>query len=166
MIFLTIGTLEPFDRLVRMVDELAETGCLPAEVFAQIGSSSYHPRHFRWVSILEKEEFDRIFEESDFVISHAGMGSILTAVSRRKPMIVVPRLHCYGEHVNDHQLDTARQFEKMGMVLAASSPEELRDKIQAVVSFRPRWPQSTRENLVNRIRCYLGTVQKRKAERS
>lgn len=165
MIFLTIGTLEPFDRLVRMVDELAGAGCIPGEVFAQIGPSAYKPRHIRWVSVLDKNEFDRLFEEAEFVISHAGMGSILTALSRQKPMIVVPRLKDYGEHVNDHQLDTARKFEELGMVLTAGTKEELNEKIRAVAAFQPRWPQSTRGTLVSRIRCFLETVQKQKGER-
>ncbi|HOQ04341.1 MAG TPA: PssE/Cps14G family polysaccharide biosynthesis glycosyltransferase [Anaerohalosphaeraceae bacterium] len=162
MIFLTIGTLDPFDRLVRMVDELAGAGSMPAEVLAQIGISTYQPKHIRWVSVLEKNEFDRIFDESEFVISHAGMGSILTAVSRRKPMIVVPRLKQYGEHVNDHQLDTARRFEEMGVVLTANTSSELKEKVRSIASFRPRWPESTRTNLVSRIRCYLETIQKEK----
>jgi UDP-N-acetylglucosamine transferase subunit ALG13 len=49
MIFLTVGTQFPFDRLVRAVDEAFDNGAIDEEVFAQIGETSYRPRNFEQV---------------------------------------------------------------------------------------------------------------------
>ena len=37
MIFLTVGTLFPFDRLVNAVDKAVANGLITEDVFAQIG---------------------------------------------------------------------------------------------------------------------------------
>lgn len=137
MIFLTIGTLESFDRLVQTVDELVGAGLIQQDVFAQTGRCHYRPKHIKTVEILDKCEFDCAMERCDFVISHAGMGSIITAITLQKPMIVMPRLKKYHEHVNDHQLDTARRFEMLGIVLAANDSNELIEKIALMPDFKP-----------------------------
>ena len=48
VIFLTIGSMFPFDRLVRAMDDWAGTGS-QCEILALIGAGSYEPRHMRWV---------------------------------------------------------------------------------------------------------------------
>lgn len=42
MIFVTVGTQLPFDRLIEMVDEAAPE--LDQEIFAQTGSGKYIPK--------------------------------------------------------------------------------------------------------------------------
>ncbi len=112
MIFLTVGTQLPFDRLTRAVDEwcAANPG---ATVFGQIaepGEGGHRPRHFEWQPFVEPAEFDRRFEEAELVIAHAGMGSIITALSYGKPILIMPRRADLREQRNDHQLATAAQF--------------------------------------------------------
>ncbi len=104
MIFLTVGTILPFDRLVRAVDDAIEAEVITAPILAQIGRTSFRPRHMDWVTALEKSEFDQKVTEAAFVISHAGMGSIMIALERRKRLLVMPRRKQYGEAVNDHQV--------------------------------------------------------------
>ncbi len=44
MIFVTVGTHEqPFNRLIKEVDRLVETGIIKDEVFIQTGYSTYEP---------------------------------------------------------------------------------------------------------------------------
>ena len=119
MIFLTVGTLFGFDRLVRAVDEAIAEGSITDTVFAQIGPGSYTPREMDHVVYLEKEEFDETFHRCEGMISHAGMGNISLALKQEKPLLVVPRLRRYGEHVNDHQYETAYKFEKLGHIVVA-----------------------------------------------
>jgi UDP-N-acetylglucosamine transferase subunit ALG13 len=107
VIFVTVGTQLPFDRLVRAVDDWAgETGA-PA-VFAQIGDSLYRPAHMEWAPYLPSVEFRRRIAAARLVVSHAGMGNFLMAVEARKPLIVMPRRAALNEHRNDHQLATAK----------------------------------------------------------
>ncbi|MBM4028210.1 MAG: glucuronosyltransferase, partial [Planctomycetes bacterium] len=104
MIFLTVGTVLPFDRLVRAVEQAIEAKLITVPVFAQIGETSFRPRYMEWVPTLEKPAFDQKIAEASFVIGHAGMGSMMMALERRKRLLVMPRMKRYGEHVNDHQV--------------------------------------------------------------
>ena len=112
MIFLTVGTQFPFDRLVKSVDKEIGRNGLEEEVFAQIGNSDYRPENFEAVSSIEKEVFDANVSRARAMIGHAGMGTITVALEHGKPLLVMPRLKKYGEVVNDHQLAIAREFEK------------------------------------------------------
>ncbi len=96
------------------------------EVFAQIGRGSYRPRNMDWVADLERDSFDERLRQSEAVISHAGMGTIIKCLDLQKPLLVVPRRKQFGEHVNDHQLGTARTFESLGDILVAYETEALR----------------------------------------
>ena len=158
MIFLTIGTLEPFDRLVQMVDMVAAKGEVKEPIIGQIGFGAYHPRNMRAYPVLEKKEFDSHMDQASFIISHAGMGSIITAITLRKPMIVVPRLKKYHEHVNDHQLDTALKFEELGIVWVANTEEELAGKIMNIADFKPAKRDNRIEPLISRISDFLMTA--------
>jgi len=131
MIFLTVGSQIPFDRLVRAVDiqENSET------VFAQIGASDYTPQYIKYVKFMEKDEFDRQLETCSAVISHAGMGTIIQSVIAGKPLLVVPRLKKYNEVVNDHQMASAKRFESLGYLLVAYDTDEIQGKLSELSGF-------------------------------
>lgn len=158
MIFLTVGTLQPFDRLVKAVDALAGSNRLNEPVFGQIGFGDFQPSHIQACSVLKKNEFDEKMQEASLVISHAGMGSIITAVNLQKPMIVMPRLAGYGEHVNDHQLDTALKFEELGVILAASDEGQLAQKIETALHFKPAKRRPQIDTLTTRVSAFLNEV--------
>ena len=158
MIFLTVGTQFPFDRLVRAVDMALESGKLAEEVLAQIGDSPYRPRNFEAVPELEKSVFDKYFREADGVISHAGMGCITMALENRKPLLVMPRLKKYGEVVNDHQVAIAKKFEKLGHLLVAYSDDELLDKIKFLRGFVPQRRELHCEAVAARISDFLRRI--------
>jgi UDP-N-acetylglucosamine transferase subunit ALG13 len=161
MILLTVGTLAPFDRLVKAVDELVGAGAIREAVFAQIGRSTYRPVHFEAVPSLPKHDFEARVRESSTMIGHAGMGSIMLALEHGRPLLVMPRLHVHGEHVNDHQVGTARKFAESGHVLAAMAVEELPARLAELASFRPgrRSPQVAMVSA--RIARYLAAMSPR-----
>ena len=47
MIFVTIGSMFPFDRLIRVMDGWAAANP-GVETLAQIGDGAYEPAHMRW----------------------------------------------------------------------------------------------------------------------
>ena len=118
MIFVTVGGQLPFDRLIRAVDRWASDDRRD-DVFAQIGRTAFRPGSIRYTSFLVPSDFRRCLDEADYVISHAGIGTILSALERGKPLLVVPRQARFGESVNDHQVATARHFAERGMVAVA-----------------------------------------------
>ena len=125
MIFLTIGTQLPFDRLVRIMDGLAPQ--LNEEVVAQVNQCDFTPKNIKTVDFLAPDEFNGLFVKARLIVSHAGMGTILSALQKGKPIVVFPRIAALGEHRNEHQLATARKFKESGIVNVAMDETELRD---------------------------------------
>lgn len=158
MIFLTVGTQFPFDRLVKAVDEAVSKNRIDEQIFAQVGITSYCPRSFEAVPWLEKTLFDKRFSEADGIISHAGMGTITMALENRKPLLVMPRLRKYGEVVNDHQLAIARKFEQLGYLLVAYEAEDLPAKIGKLKSFVPQDRQPQAKVVAKRISTFLNEL--------
>ncbi len=155
MIFLTVGTEYPFDRLVRAIDEMAGDSLLDEPVFAQIGDSPYRPRYLSWVSTMERSAYDRRLQECSAVIGHAGSGTIMECLWLRKPLLVMPRLKHYGEHVNDHQLVTARKFESRGDILVAWDRKDLLVRLRELREFRPPERRSACHQLTACIKRFL-----------
>ena len=159
MIFLTVGTLFPFDRLVMAVDEAAGNGLIKEEVFAQIGKKSSEPKHIKFAQVLDKEDFDDKVRQASCMISHAGMGSITMALIHNKPLLVMPRLKRFGEHVNDHQVGTAKKFEELGHVVVAYREEDLPDKIENLRTFVPESRENQALEVTARIKQFLDSLQ-------
>ncbi len=136
MIFITVGTDLPFDRLVKVVDAWAgETG--RTDVFAQIGEGGWRPEHIAWSEFLQPPEFREKFQAARVVISHAGMGTILTALNHGKPILVMPKRASLREHRNEHQLATAHHMMRIAGVNVAFDEGELRarlDDLDSLVS--------------------------------
>jgi len=127
----------PFDRLVRAVDNwCAERG--RNDVFGQIadpGTGGYRPQHFEWTSFLEPARIQTCFEEADFVIAHAGMGSIITALTGAKPILILPRRAAFGEHRNDHQLATADHLGKRSGIQVALTEAEIGSQLDRMTEW-------------------------------
>ena len=133
MIFVTVGTdTHQFDRLIIGIDELVKKGKIKEDVIAQIGNCEYTPKNFKYFKFKPYEEIEKLTEKSTTVISHGGAGSIMLALENKKPLIVVPRLKKYNEHVNDHQIEITEELEKQGKILAVYEINELDDKIKKI----------------------------------
>ncbi|MDD5327550.1 MAG: glycosyltransferase [Phycisphaerae bacterium] len=162
MIFLTVGTQFPFDRLVRGIDGIFDKGLIGEEVFAQIGEASYKPRNFESVASLDAKVFGKYLREASGIISHAGMGTITGALDNEKPLLVMPRSKRYGEVVNDHQAAIARKFEELGHILVAYQEEDLQGKVKELKSFVPRPRKNQAGVVAGRIRNFLNGLNEPK----
>ncbi len=108
MIFLTVGTQLPFDRLTQTMDRIAPS--LGQPVFGQIGRSTYVPRNFRAAVSMQPAEFEARFRDASVIVAHAGIGTVLKAQQHGKPLVLLARRTRFGEHRNDHQLATCEQL--------------------------------------------------------
>ncbi|MGJ8677684.1 MAG: glycosyltransferase [Akkermansiaceae bacterium] len=124
MIFVTVGTELPFDRLISVVDRWARERDRD-DVFAQIGEGGTPPKTIAYAHFLEPEEFRRKFAEASCIIAHAGMGTILSALSHEKPLLVMPRKASLGEQRNEHQLATATHLSKLGKLKVSFDEDDL-----------------------------------------
>jgi exopolysaccharide biosynthesis glucuronosyltransferase PssE len=128
VIFVTVGTDGPFDRLIRVVDGWAgETG--RSDVFAQIGRTSLRPSHIEYVQFLDPRQFRVRFMTATVVVSHAGMGTILSALHHCKPILVMPRRASFGEQRNEHQLATAKHLRDLRKITVASDETQLLEQL-------------------------------------
>ncbi len=115
MIFATVGGMRGFERLVRQMDVIA--GELEEQVMMQIGSTDYEPRNCDYFTFMSRNDMKKLYADARVIVSHAGTGSILTALEHNKPLVLVPRLKKYGEHIDDHQLEIARDMESRGVTV-------------------------------------------------
>ena len=114
MIFVTVGTNEArFDRLLRAVETLSTD----EEIVVQHGSSAVIPANAaRTYDYLLFDDLVSEMHASRVVVTHAGIGSIMTALSCGRRPVVAARLVAYREAVDDHQLPVARRLEEAGLV--------------------------------------------------
>ena len=127
MIFLTTGSELPFNRLVRAIDEWCDTRGR-SDVFGQIGglgADDYRPTNFEWQSFLEPEAYKEKFGAARLVVAHAGMGSIISALTDGKPILIMPRRVRFRETRNDHQVATLERFTDRENVFGAMEEEEV-----------------------------------------
>lgn len=124
MIFCTVGTQLPFNRMLLDIDNVAKE--FPSlEFFSQIGESSYIPNNMEWVRNLDECTYHDYLKRSKILIGHAGMGTIIAAIDYNIPLIMFPRSFKKNEHRNDHQLATAKKFSDRENIFIANTQSEL-----------------------------------------
>lgn len=127
MILVTVGTHEtPFDRLLRAVVPLVELD----ELMVQYGSSELRVAGATCVDFLPFTELAELAAGARAVVTHAGAGSVLVALAAGKRPIVMPRIHAFGEAVDDHQLVFARHLSGAGRITLVEDPAEMKTAVE------------------------------------
>jgi UDP-N-acetylglucosamine transferase subunit ALG13 len=134
VIFLTVGSHEPFDRLIAAMDAWA--GSHPeVPVFAQITDRGRHvPRNMEAVATLDQSQYRDACARASLLVAHAGMGSIITALDCGKPIVIMPRRGHLKETRNDHQMATIRQFRGRAGIFAADDEKDLATEIDRALA--------------------------------
>ena len=160
MILVTVGAQMPFDRLIQAVDAWAgSTG--RGDVLAQIGPGGWRPRNIQWTEFLAPSEFEAKVDAASVLVAHAGMGSILTALVRGRPILVMPRRGDLRETRNDHQVATARKFEAQGKIAVAMDEKVLLERLNQMQHLAPGaaiGPFASPE-LIRTIRQFIGLTE-------
>ena len=161
MILVTLGTQDkPFYRLLEAVQKQIDNGIIKEKVIVQAGcSSDFKSDDMEIFDLIPIDEFDKLISECDILITHGGVGSIITGVKNNKKVIAAARLCKYGEHVNDHQLQIIENFEKSGYIKSLSNFDELDKVIMELGKFKPKKYKSNtttfNKNLKNVINGFL-----------
>lgn len=132
MIFVTVGTHEqPFNRLVKAIDELKRDGVITEDIIMQTGFSTYEPKYCQWSKLIPYQQMIKNVEDARIVITHGGPASFIMPLQIGKTPIVVPRQHRFDEHVNDHQVEFARNVaERMGTIILVEDISKLGEVIK------------------------------------
>jgi beta-1,4-N-acetylglucosaminyltransferase len=155
LIFVTVGGMRAFERLIKEMDRVA--GELDEKVVMQIGSTDYEPKNCDYFKFMPRKDIEKLYDDARVVVSHAGGGSILTALEYNKPLVLVPRLRKYGEVFDDHQLEIAREMEARGAAVVYDI-SKLESIIRNVNTSLPKL--SAGRNLVGALKEYLDQLKR------
>lgn len=154
MIFVTVGTHEqPFNRLVKKVDDLVAQGNIKEKVVIQTGFSTYNATHCEAHKMMSFDEMHQALKDARIVITHGGPSSFIEALQFGKVPIVVPRREEYNEHVNDHQVDFTKLIEKrMNNIIPVYDINQLFETIKNYdeISKNKNVGKSSNNNIFNR----------------
>jgi UDP-N-acetylglucosamine transferase subunit ALG13 len=157
-IVVTVGTNEaPFDRLVAAAETLSAEA-----VVVQRGASRLQPSGVRCVDYLSFDEFDTLVRSCRVVVTHAGVGSVAAALANGRKPIVVPRLHRFGEAVDDHQVSFARRLEEAGLVTVVDELHRLPEVVASAVHVVA---PTSGPDLSRAVRRDLDSLLRRRGER-
>lgn len=167
MILVTLGTQDKsFRRLLEAVDREIDLGHIKDEVIAQIGYTKYESKNMRLFDFIPTDEFERLIDECDLLITHGGVGSILSGVKRGKKVLVAPRLKKYKEHTNDHQKQITSEFHKQGYILEIKDTDNLSKTLEKAKKFTPKKYQSNTKNMVKLIENYIDKEERRSMKKT
>lgn len=156
MIFVVVGTQKfQLNRLLKEIDVQIEKGIIKEEVFAQIGNSDYQPKHYKFKKFIDKDEFEKTMEECTILITHSGVGTIISGLNHSKPVIVYPRLKKYNEHVDDHQTEIAKSFSEMNYVLLCNENDDLSNLLEEALKHKFEKYSSRRIDTIKAINEFL-----------
>jgi beta-1,4-N-acetylglucosaminyltransferase len=157
LIFVTVGAhYRGFERLVKKMDEIA--GKIEEKVIIQIGSTDYKPSNAEFFNFASFEEVERLSRAARVIVSHGGTGSILTALEEQKPLIVVPRLKEFNEHLNNHQLELTEALSQAGKIVAVYDVSLLEEALTNME--RSKFIKIEKDmRLINFLKDYLTNIK-------
>lgn len=156
MILVLLGTQNnDFTRLLEAVQENIDNKTINEEVIVQAGFTRFESKDMKIFSLVDKEKIAKLQDRADLIISHGGVGSIISSLEKGKKVIVVPRLKKYGEHVNNHQIQIAKKFSKDGYVKVVINEKDLGDTIKSMADFQPKKYERKETNIISIIEKYI-----------
>ncbi len=149
MILVTLGTQDkPFTRLLEKIDEQVKLGNITDEIIVQGGCTQYNSKAMKIFDLVPMERLEELINDADLIITHGGVGSIISSVKKGKKVVACPRLAKYGEHTNDHQLQIIRNFSQDGYILSFFENEDLGEILKRAESFVPKAYESNTEKII------------------
>ncbi len=152
MILVTLGTQDKsFHRLLKAIDDKIKENKITDEVVVQAGHTKFESDNMTIYDFVEYDQFDSLIRSCDILITHGGVGSIITGLNNGKKVIAAARLKQYKEHTNDHQLQIIDNFSKKGYILKLSDFEKIDEVINEAKTFVPNEYQSNRPEFIDLI---------------
>jgi len=108
-VVVTLGTIEgyPFLSLVQRLLTLLPPD---AEVLWQTGDTDVTGFPIDGLVVMPHSALAAAMRDADLVVAHAGIGSALSALQAGRLPLLVPRRRSRQEHVDDHQIQIAREL--------------------------------------------------------
>ena len=159
MIFVTLGTQDKsFERLLKQIDKEIERGTIKEKVIVQAGYTKYQSKNMEIFDLVSPDELDKLVSKARIIITHGGVGLILTGIKKGKTVIAAPRLKRYKEHTNDHQKQIIKEFSDKGYILELRDFDKLGKLLEKSKTFKPKKFVSNTSNMVKLIDDYVEDV--------
>ena len=156
LILVTLGTQDKqFTRLLDAVEKAIEDGYIKDKVIVQAGFTKYESKNMKIFDLIDREKFSQLISECDLLITHGGVGSILTGLKNDKKVIACPRLAKYHEHINDHQRQIINNFYQEQYLLKFDEGDNLGKIISEAKDFVPRKFISNNQKFVKMIEKFI-----------
>ena len=156
MILVTLGTQDKtFTRLLDAIQKQIDNGNICEEVVVQAGATKYDSKDMKIFDLIDRDEFAELIKKCDLLITHGGVGSIITGLKNDKKVIAAARLQRYGEHTNDHQIQIIEKFTDTGLILSLDNFDELDKVLEKVKKFKPKKFKSNTDNMIKLIEDYI-----------
>ena len=156
MILVTLGTQDKsFKRLLDAIQKEIDKGNIKDKVIVQAGCTQYESKDMEIFDLIDRDKFTELIKECDLLITHGGVGSILTGLKNNKKVIAAPRLSKYKEHTNDHQLQIIEKFDNSGLILPLYDFDKLDKVLKDIQKFKPKKYKSNTENMIKLIEDYI-----------
>ena len=157
MILVTLGTQDKsFKRLLEAIDRQVELGNIKDKIIVQAGCTKYESKNMEIFDLIPMEKFDDLIKSCDLLITHGGVGSIITGLKNDKKVIAAARLEKYKEHTNDHQLQIIENFSNDGYILGLDNFDELDKVLEKVKKFKPKKYISNTDKMIKIIEDFIG----------
>ncbi len=156
MILVLLGTQKnEFNRLLQAIEKNIKEGNIKEKVIVQAGCTKFSTDLMEVFDLIPKEDIEELKKKARIIITHGGVGSILSCVKLGKKVIAVPRLAKYNEHVNDHQRQLVEKFNKEGYIIGVENLEKLSEALNKIENFTPRKYVSNTNNFIKLIENYI-----------
>ena len=156
MILVLLGTQNnSFHRLLEEIQKNIDDKNIKEKVVVQAGYTKFESKDMTIYNQLPKEQLQEFIKEADLIITHGGVGSIISSITNGKKVIAVPRLQKYKEHVNDHQLDIINSFNESGYIIGIHGVEELKEALKKVPDFEPKKYVQNTGNIIQIIKDFI-----------
>ena len=153
MILVTLGTQDKqFYRILEALEDKLDKHLIDDEVIVQAGcSADFKSKYMKIFDLIPMDEFDEMIKKCDLLITHGGVGSIITGLKNNKKVIAAARLSKYNEHVNDHQLQIIDNFSKEGYILKLDNFDDIDKLVKDSSKFKPKKFKSNTDNMIDLI---------------
>lgn len=156
MILITLGTQDKeFTRLLDQVQKEIDKGNIKDKVVVQAGYTKYESKDMEIFDLIDREKFSELISSCDLLITHGGVGSIITGLQNNKKVIVAPRLSKYNEHMNDHQIQITENFSRMKYILPLYENDDLGKVLKQIEKFKPNKYKSNTKNMIKLVSEFI-----------
>ena len=159
MILVLLGTQNnSFHRLLEKINDLINKKIIKEEVIVQAGYTKYETKNMKILDFVTSNQLEKMQKEARIIITHGGVGSIITSLKMGKKVIGVPRLHQYLEHVNDHQTQIVELFSQKGYIIGVLNLDDMEKALKEIETFEPKKYEKDNRKMLKLIEDFIDKV--------